>query len=388
MKVVNITEEGRFGGPQRRILEVAKVLKSAYNIETIVVLPNYDSERFQEAMKAANVAFYAISIHRFTKNIPHLIKAILFFIPEVWRLMQIMKKESADIVHINGSWQIKGVIAAYLAGVKNVWHLNDTSAPRPIKMLFNLLATLMGDGFISSSNRTTNYYIDRESLKKKPLQLVRPPVDTKKFTPDSIERSSKLDEFDGVRILSVGNVGPYKGYDTYIRAAALVNQKLPNKDVHFYIAGKLFKTQQKVINDLEILADTLGVKNLTFLGETKNIPEVLKSSDIFVCSSVAEAGPMSVFEAMMMKKPIVSTDVGDVKALFEIEDCGIVVPVGDNQGLAEGIIRIIEDTNYGIQIGQLARNTALNHLDVKHCANAHQLIYRQIAQDYARSETI
>jgi len=45
IKVANIILDGRFGGPQNRILQVAERLKK-YEIETIVIIPKKDSEFF------------------------------------------------------------------------------------------------------------------------------------------------------------------------------------------------------------------------------------------------------------------------------------------------------------------------------------------------------
>ena len=49
---------------------------------------------------------------------------------------------------------------------------------------------------------------------------------------------------------------------------------------------------------------------INYIGMCNNIPELLANSDIFICSSISEAGPMTVYEAMSMKIPVITTDVG------------------------------------------------------------------------------
>ena len=49
-------------------------------------------------------------------------------------------------------------------------------------------------------------------------------------------------------------------------------------------------------------------------------PSFLKSGDIFVYTSISESGPMAVWEAMAMGKPIVTTDVGSVSQYLKNEE--------------------------------------------------------------------
>ena len=49
LKVANVIEEGRYGGPQARITAVAEKLKEN-GIETVVVFPKKDSDIFSEKL--------------------------------------------------------------------------------------------------------------------------------------------------------------------------------------------------------------------------------------------------------------------------------------------------------------------------------------------------
>jgi len=198
MRVLNVIAEGRFGGPQRRIIEVAKGLKEK-GVETMVVLPNYDSERFQQLLTEADIPFRAIRIHRITKDWKHLMKFLLFFIPELLRVKRIIKEYKADVVHANGAWQIKSIIASKLAGVNSVWHLNDTYMPGYILWLMKLVAGLFSDRFIGSSIRTREFYGPHLAADKRDMQIVLPPVDVADFNPATTEDKdiSQPKEVDG-----------------------------------------------------------------------------------------------------------------------------------------------------------------------------------------------
>ncbi|RLG33440.1 hypothetical protein DRN98_03915, partial [Methanosarcinales archaeon] len=55
IKVANIILDGRFGGPQNQILQVAERLKK-YEIETIVIIPKKDSEFFYSKLVEKNIS--------------------------------------------------------------------------------------------------------------------------------------------------------------------------------------------------------------------------------------------------------------------------------------------------------------------------------------------
>ena len=73
---------------------------------------------------------------------------------------------------------------------------------------------------------------------------------------------------------------------------------------------------------------------------------LLKRFDVYVCSSKAESSPISVWEAMSMAKPIVSTSVGDVPLYVQNEHNGYIVE--------------IENTNQWLIV-------FLNYLEMKRC---------------------
>ena len=104
----------------------------------------------------------------------------------------------------------------------------------------------------------------------------------------------------------------------------------------------------------------------------------LKSTDIYVCSSITEASPMSVWEAMAMEKAIVSTNVGNVKRFIRNGENGFIVPLRDAEAMAEKVSILIEDENLRVKFGKLSRATAVKELDVAICADKHRRFYLEV----------
>ena len=376
MLVANIQEEGRFGGPQKRIAEVAKGCLEL-GCRTVSIIPKQDSEKFQNLLTKYDIDYELISMHRLTREKSHLFKYFIFFPFEVFRIYKVLKRIKPDVVHCNGSFQIKGAIAAKFAGVKSVWHMNDTMTMKPIYILFSFLKKYFGDKFVAASIRSGEYYFPDVA---ESMSILPAPVMTDDFSPFRVENIKEISSLEGINVVSVGNVNPVKGFDTFVNAAVYLKDRTDAK-VNFIIVGPLLDNQKVLSEKLFSIINDNGLDNVHFLGRRNDVPSVLKSCDIYVCSSRFEASPISVWEAMSMGMPIVSTDVGDVKSVFSEFDCGICVDIDDPIAMGEGILTYINDEKLMSKNGLKAREVAVNHFDIKQCCKKHYDIYRDTIKE-------
>ena len=374
LKVANIILEGRFGGPQNRILQVAERLKE-YGIETVVIMPKKDSETFYSKLIEKNIQVKRLNLHRLTKQIPHLIGYIVFFIPELFSLYKYLKAQKIKLVHCNNPWQFKGILAAKMASAKTIWHLNSTDTPTTIKVIFKMLAGFC-DGFIVASDRTRRYFFSTEGLNTKKSIVIQAPVDTSHYNPEHVVEDKDIANRSGTKITTVGIINPSKGIEYFIKMANILCEKY--KDLLFYIVGPHFDSQKGYFERLNLLIKGLHLNGVFFYGKSDNVASVLKATDIYVCSSVAEASPTAVWEAMAMEKAIVSTDVGDVNVYVQDGVNGFVVPPRDAEALAEKVSILIEDKNLRTKFGKLARATAVKELDIAICADKHRRFYLEV----------
>jgi len=381
IKVANITEDGRWVGPQIRIAKVAEKLQAVHNIDTVVVCPEKDSKRLQRQLTNTEVSCRPVSLHHLTRHVPELMRYVVFLLPEIVHLVNVLRNETVDVVHCNGPWQIKGLVAAKIAGIPAVWHLNDTQAHPAVKLAFNILAPILATGFIAASHRTKQYYLNTEWTEERPIRIIQAPVDTNEFDPCQTQPSPVLEEYDGLRIVTVGSVNPRKGLDVLINAANILQAcSKSTETVHFFIVGPIYESQRDYGNQLRQVVESKNL-NVHFLGYSDEVPEILKGSDIYVCSSNNEASPTAVWEAMAMEVPIVSTDVGDVSVfLEENEPAGLIVPPGDPGGLANAILSLIEDCMKRGQFSKNAREVAISELNLDACAYRHAKMYRELIE--------
>jgi glycosyltransferase involved in cell wall biosynthesis len=84
----------------------------------------------------------------------------------------------------------------------------------------------------------------------------------------------------------------------------------------------------------------------------------MRSLDVFVLPSLAEGTPNSIIEAMAHGLPIIATEVGGIPDLLTA-DCGILIPPGDTEALAEAMRRLSSDPHLRAVMGCAARERYL-----------------------------
>jgi glycosyltransferase involved in cell wall biosynthesis len=374
-KIANIILDGRFGGPQNQILQIAERLKK-YEIESVIIIPKKESELFYSKLLERNISVQRFNLHRLTKYLPHLICYVLFFLPEVFSIYRYLKRKNIKLVHCNSSWQIKGIIAGKMARSKIIWHLQDTNVCKPLKMVFNILAQFCCDGIIVAGNRVKECYLNNNILKGKKNTTIQAPVDTSFFVPDRISQDKVLAHSSGIKITTVGNIGVNKGLEYFIEMANILNSKY--EGLYFYIVGSHLDSQKHYSRRLFGITRKYNLKNIYFYGHCDNVPGILKATDIYVCSSIREASPMSLWEAMAMEKAIVSTDVGDVGVYVKNGKNGFVVQQRDARTIAEKVGIFIENKELRDKFGKLARATAVKKLDLEISADKYRSFYLEV----------
>lgn len=378
MRVANIVEEARVGGPQRRIAAVAAGLELG-GVETVVVGPEVNSDGFRRLLSDSGVAYIALPFHGLARSLRSLAVYGLYFFPEMWKLSKVLRRGRFDLVHVSGgSWQIKGVLAGRLARIPTVWHLNDTNQPLPVRVVFRLVSALVPTSFIVSGRRVRDYYLSRRSLAGRSVVEIRPPVDTDVFDPDRVEPESRLAKRGCPLVVVLGSVNPGKGTEMFIELAGLVAEVVPA--VEFWIVGPTHDTQVKYRVRLEKLIEEKELSSrVHFFGAVSEPASALAAADIVVCTSRFESGPMVVWEAMSMAKPIVSTDVGDVRLMVEANNAGFVVPVGAAAAAAGKVAELLGDEIARRDMGRRGREVAREQLGLEKCVADHLRAYEQAA---------
>lgn len=139
-----------------------------------------------------------------------------------------------------------------------------------------------------------------------------------------------------IKILTVGRLSGMKGYDLAIEAAEiLVNRKI---DFTWYAIG-----EGPLRNELEDKIREKGLQDrFILLGSRTNPYPYFNECDLYVQTSKFEGFGITLAEAKMFGKPIVTTNFDAVYVQFENEKNGLIVDISA-QAIADGIIRMLTD---------------------------------------------
>jgi glycosyltransferase involved in cell wall biosynthesis len=243
-------------------------------------------------------------------------------------------------------------------------------------MIFKLLALNFCDTFITAGGKVKEYYFSDKRFSQKQIVEIQSPVDTSVFAPSQVKEDYKIASYPGLKIITVGNINPLKGIEYLIKMASILSKQY--NGLNFFVVGPHYRSQQKYSEKMREMVKKLKLINFHFYGQADNVSSILKAADIYVCSSIAEASPVSVWEAMSMAKPIVSTDVGDIARFIKNGENGFVVPIRDAVDLADKVRALIQNKELREEMGQKSRNVAVKYLDIDIGAKKHALLYKQL----------
>lgn len=160
-------------------------------------------------------------------------------------------------------------------------------------------------------------------------------------------------------IVSVGRLTAQKGQNLLLKAFRLVLDKVESRLV---ILG-----EGENLDALQQLAADLRIKDkVLFLGWRRDLFPILFRCDVFALSSLYEAFPMVLLEAMALGLPVVASDCPH--GPFESLDAGrygILVPAGSYEGLAAGILQVLTDKCKMAELSRLSQARAAEFTLVK-----------------------
>ena len=80
MRIANIIEESRFGGPQKRMLLIAHELEKNTDVSTHIFSNSENNETFRNLLNEKGITNTFVNIVRPSKNMTSIVKYLLFFI--------------------------------------------------------------------------------------------------------------------------------------------------------------------------------------------------------------------------------------------------------------------------------------------------------------------
>ena len=296
------------------------------------------------------------------------------------KLFDVISKHKIDVLHVH--YAIPHAYAAYMA--KKILKENGYNIPI-ITTLHGTDITLVGNNpfykpaVTFSINKSDIVTCVSKSLMedtreffgiKREIKVIPNFIDIDKYAKKhSLCQGNMLAQDDEKIIVHVSNFRPLKRIIDVLKIFEKINQNIDSKLI--MVGDGPDKKKAK-----EFLRKNNLKNKVIFLGKTSEVDEILCSSDLFLLPSEKESFGLAALEAMALKVPVISTNIGGLKDLNINGNSGYTSDIGDIDSMAKNAIKILSDDSLEKKYRNQAFENAKKY-DIKTVIPLYEKIYDQ-----------
>ncbi|MCH8148994.1 MAG: glycosyltransferase family 4 protein [Planctomycetes bacterium] len=181
-------------------------------------------------------------------------------------------------------------------------------------------------------------------------------------------------------VLCVARLSPEKGHLLLLEALAILRAEGVDFHCTFVGDGPLRGQIERRLSDLR-LAEWV---TLTGSVEPARVDEMYQSSHVVVLASFSEGVPIVLMEAMARGLAVVATRVGGVSELVEDgASCGLVVPPGDAEALAQALRTVLEDKELAFRLASNGQKRVREEFNLENSASQLASLFRSTRRRFA-----
>ena len=202
---------------------------------------------------------------------------------------------------------------------------------------------------------------------------------------DSVRQSVRA-EFDipadAFVFLSVGQIGLRKGLDTLAETAVLLAEKSGDSvPVHVLLVGARFSGKAESVEfeqrvQQRFLAAAPGIA-LHTTGYREDVSRLMLSADALAHAARQEPLGRVLLEAGAMRLPVIATDVGGTREIFEDGQSAMLVPAGNPAELCQTMRRAIREPELRSLLGSQGEATVRSRFGTARAGNALAAAWRE-----------
>lgn len=300
-------------------------------------------------------------------------------------LWKILHQEKIDILHSMDVLGVPARIIGKLAKVKIVEQIQNPPSKLISQIsvkhyLINKATSVLVDGFIACSHEIMSRYHETKAiyLKGRHLAVVHNCVEVPNFEISAekiVQIRKEYDLRDREEILTnIGYFNEQKAQTDLLQAFKQVVVR--RSDVRLFIIGwgplekKLMHlTKQLTLQDKVIFTGRLN---------RQQVFEILSITDLFVLSSHWEGFGIVLAEAMALGKPVISTDTDGSREVVQNGRTGVIVPTEDPLSLGEGILRLLDNPDLMLQMGEEGLKRVKKLFNCEQFAEGYERFYETV----------
>ncbi len=210
------------------------------------------------------------------------------------------------------------------------------------------------------------------------LQVIANGIDVKRFA--GIRPAGDTDR---PTVALIGRVVPIKDVKTFITAAGLLRQRIPN-----VLALILGPTDEDpgYFAECEALVAALGLQGCVEFTGTVNILDYLSRIHVVALTSLSESQPLVVLEAGAAGIPFVATNVGSCREILEgrpdetppLGPGGIITELVAPAGIAKAIGDLLTDPDRRRRYGETLRERVRRTYTSERAVTAYRTLYQRL----------
>lgn len=301
-----------------------------------------------------------------------------------FRLFQLLRHLSPDVLHTYNLPTIEFQVIAFLLGIKTRVHaehgrnFNDPLGRNPKYILLRKLLRPFIHYWVAVSNDLYHWLNGTVGIKKKSNKLIYNGIDTEKFHPLKVALAQTqlpkgFPQHASIVVGTIGRLDPVKNQSSILDACEIIkktNGVLAEKIVFAIIGdGPLFDFfKQEIIQR--------GLDSSVWLpGARYDVVELLQHFNIFILPSITEGIPMTMLEAMSTELPVIATEVGGIPEVIS-KNCGLMIKPNDAEALANAILYYLNNPDVAKQYAANAKQHVIDNFSVSAMIKNYQQLYQ------------
>jgi len=357
------------GGVERHVLDlIRRVNRDQFDMR--LVCPPTLAQHLRSDLNELDVEIDEIEIRSWRQ------------VGEIRRFKQLLRDWQPDIVHshlyLASRYASPIARLARVPGVLETAHIEENwrIGWRKHLALLDGIASRFANEIIAVSHAVKRFYVEVKRVPAEKIVVVHNGIDIARFDPDEARDVGALRNGLGIGpdekvACIVGRLDDQKGHRFLLEAGKAVFESVPNARFVFAGRGPLEDSLKKLASDLTI------AERVVFAGFRSDVANIYALSDVVVLPSLFEGLPLTVAEALAMRRPVVATSVSGTPEILLDGQTGFLVPSQEPVPLAKALISLLNNPELSRDFGQRGREHVCEHFSLKQQVEHTEDIYMQ-----------
>jgi glycosyltransferase involved in cell wall biosynthesis len=315
------------GGAEKQALTLAKLLKGN---QTRIILVSWCGDKID----AANRLYIEENSIDYTGLTGNPIRKLFY-------LRKLIRKEGITIIlsYLTLANFITGIIKLFNKKLTAVGGIRTEQFPFYKFIFEKFVHNHLNDATVFN-NYSAKIKFEKKGFKADKIRVIHNSIHVPVFK--KISRSDNV-----VKIISVCRFVRSKDFNTALNSIKELAGKNRNRALKYYLVG--YGPMEKAIREL---IRSLDLDNVVVIFiNPAGIPDILRSCDIYLSTSLFEGLSNSIMEAMAAGLPVVSTDAGDSRYLVRDGYNGYIVKCRDIKTIVEKLDYLVNNENARMEFG-------------------------------------